>query len=87
MSQTREPSQLDTCGATTEGLGIPLFEECSGVGVQETVKSPNGICGAVCAMVVMPTGHFTLIFVALHVRGGAKDGLVDVTVGEAILPV
>jgi len=38
-------------------------------------------------MVVMPTGYLALVLVATHVRGDAEDGLVDVAVTEATLPV
>jgi len=49
-----------------------MFEECGRVGVQEVIKPPDSICGAVCAVVVVPTGYLALIFIAAHVRGDAE---------------
>ena len=80
LSQTCELSKLDTCGMAAKGVGIPMFEECSGVGVQEAGKPPNGICGTVSAVMVVPARHLALILVATCVRGNADHGLVDVAV-------
>ena len=60
-----------------------MFEECLGVGVHEACKPPNGVSGAVRAMVVVPAGYLALVFVAAHVRVGADDGLVGVAFAEA----
>jgi len=46
-------------------------------------ESPDGICRAVCSVVVVPTGHLALILVAMHVWGDAKYGLVGAAVAEA----
>ena len=87
MSQTCELSKFDTCGMAAKGISVPLFEECARVGVQEASKPPNGISGTVHAMVVVPARHLALVLRATHVRGDAKDGLVDVTVAEAATPI
>src|SRR5712671_2449543 len=87
LSQTCELSKLDACGAAAKGVGVPVFEEYAGVRIHEACEPPNGIGGTVRAMVVMPTGHLALVFVATHVRGDAEDGLVDVAVAETTSPV
>jgi len=80
LSQASTLSKLDTCGTATKGIGIPMFKECSGVGVQKAGEPPNGICGAVRAMIVVPAGDLALVLVATHVRGNADHGLMDVAV-------
>src|SRR5712675_1349789 len=87
LSQTCELSKLNTCGTAAKGFGIPLLEECCGVGIHEAGEPPNGVGGTVCAVMVVPTGHLALAFVAAHVWGDAKDGLVDVAVAEATAPI
>ena len=71
----------------TKGVGVPVFEEHAGVRVHEVCESPDGVGGTVCTMVVMPTGHLALVFIATHVRGDAEDGFVDVAVAEATSPI
>ena len=87
MSQTCELSKFDrracTRGAAAKGVGVPVFEERAGVGVHEACKPPNGIGGAIRAMVVVPAGYLALVFVATYVRVGADDGFVGVAVAEA----
>ena len=86
MSQTCELSKL-TCSAAAKGVSVPMFEECSGVGVHEACKPPNCICRAVAAVMMVPARHSALILIATHVRGDAKDGLVDIAVAEATVPI
>jgi len=71
-----------TCGAAAKRVGIPMFEEHLGVGVQEASESPHGVGGTVRAVVIMPARHLALVFVASHVRGDAEDRLVDVAVAK-----
>ena len=87
MSQTCELSKLDTCGAAAKGVGVPMLEERSGVGVHEACEPPKGISGTVRAMVVVPTRHLAFVLRATHVRGDAEDGLVDIAVAEATAPI
>ena len=61
-----------------------MFEEPLGVGVHEACKPPNGICGTVAAMMVVPARHYALVLVATHVRGDADHGLVDVAVAKVL---
>ena len=68
-------------------VGVPVFEEHLGVGVHEAGEPPNGVGGAICAMVVVPARHFTLILIATHMRGDANDRFVDIAVAEATSPV
>ena len=82
-----EPLKLVVRGAAAKGIGVPMFEERSGVGVHEACKPPKGVSGTVCAMVVMPTGYLALILVATHVWGDVEDGFVDVAVAEATSPI
>jgi len=86
-SALRGPSMFGTCGVAAKGVGVPVFEECAGVCVQEVCEPSNSIGGTVCTMVMMPTGYLALIFVATHVRGDAEDRFVDVAVAEATSPV
>ena len=86
LSQTYELSKLDACGTAAKGFSVPLFEERSGVGVQEVCQPPNGICGTVGAVIVVPARHLALILRAAHVRGDAEYGLVDVAIAEATAP-
>ena|SRR5712671_2789551 len=83
LSYACEPSRFVTCGTAAKGIGIPMLEECLGVGFHEACKPPNGVSRAVRAVVVVPTGYLALVFVAAHVRGDADDGLVGVAVAEA----
>jgi len=87
LSHACELSKLGTCGAAAKGVSVPMFEELTGVGVHEACKPPNGVGGAVRTVVMVPAGHFALVFVATHVRGDAKDGLIDVAVTEATAPI
>jgi len=92
LSQTScELSKLDTCtctcGAAAKGVSVPMFEECSRVGVHEACKPPKGVSGTIRAMVVVPTRHLALVLCATHVRGDAEYGLVDVAVAEATAPI
>ena len=87
MSHACELSKLGTCGAATKGVGVPMLEEHLGVGVHEVCKPPNGIGGAIRAVVVVPAGHLALVLRAAHVRGDAEDGLVDVAVAKATTPI
>ena len=66
-----------------KGVSIPMFKEHLGVGVHEACEPPNGISGAIHAVVVVPAGYFALVLVATHVWGDADDGLVDIAVAEA----
>src|SRR5712671_2415847 len=83
LSYTCEPSGLGTCGAATKRVGVPMFEEHLGVGVHEASEPPNGVGGAVRAVVVVPARHLALVLVATHMRGDANDRLMDVAVTEA----
>src|SRR5712675_2962350 len=87
LSQTCELSKLNTCSMATKGVGIPMFEERAGVGVQEVCKPPNGICGTVGAVMMVPARHLAFILVATHVRGDADHGLVDVAVTKTAAPI
>ena len=87
LSQTCELSKLNTCGSAAKGAGVPMLEERSGVGVHEACKPPNGICGTVAAVIVVPARHLALVLVATHVRGDAQDGLMDVAVTKATAPI
>ena len=75
------------CGAAAKGLGVPMFEERSGVGVHEACKPPKGISRTVRAMVVVPTWHLALVLRAAHVRSDAEYGLMDVAVAETTSPI
>src|SRR5712671_2945358 len=75
-------SELGTCGTAAKGVGVPMFEERARVGVQEACEPPKSIGRAVRPMMMVPTGHLALVFVAMHVRGNANDGLMDVAVAE-----
>src|SRR5712671_2475626 len=83
LSYVCELSKLVARGAAAKGIGVPMFEECLGVGVHEACKPPNGVGGAVRAVVVVPAGYLALVFIAAYMRVGADDGLVGVTVAEA----
>src|SRR5712675_1170803 len=87
LSQTCELSKLDTCGAAAKGVGVPMLEERSWVGIQEAGKPPNGICGTVAAVMVVPARHLALVLITTHVWGNAQDGLMDVAVAEATAPI
>src|SRR5712671_5580779 len=87
LSYTCELSKLGTCSAAAKGVGVPVFKECTRVGVQEVCEPPNGVGGAVRAVVVVPAGYLALVFVATHVRGDADNGLMDITVTEAAAPI
>src|SRR5712671_2804442 len=76
-----------TCGAATKSIGVPMFEERSGVGVHEACKPPKGVSGTIRAVVVVPARHLALVLRATHVRGDAEYGLMDVAVAEATAPV
>src|SRR5712671_6078923 len=82
-----DPSSLGACGVATKRVGIPVFEEHPGVGVQEASESTDGIGGTVHAVVVMPTRHLALVFIATRVRGDAEDGFVGGAATEAALAV
>jgi len=79
--------KLSTCSAATKGVGVPMFEERTRIGVQKACKPSKSVGGAVCAVVVVPAGHLALVLIAMHVRGDAEDGLVDVAVAEATAPI
>src|SRR5712671_1601500 len=83
LSCTCEPSRLGTCGAATKRVGVPMLEEHFGVGVHEASEPPNGVGGAIRAVVVVPARHLALVLVATHMWGDANDRLVDVAVAEA----
>src|SRR5712671_3486560 len=87
LSQTYEPSRFGSCGAAAKGVGVPMLEERSRVGVHEACKPPKRISRTVCAVVVVPAGHLALVLRAMHVWGDAGDGLVDVAVAEATAPI
>ena len=89
MSQTCKLSKLGTCtcGTAAKGISVPMFEECSGVGVYEACKPPNGICRTVAAVIMVPARHLALVLRATHVRGDAEYGLVYVAVAKATAPV
>ena len=67
----------------TERVGVPMFEEHPGVGVQEASESADGIGGTVRAMVVVPARHLALVLVAARVRGDAEDGFMGSAATEA----
>jgi len=83
LSYTCEPSGFGACGVAAKSVGVPMLEEHLGVGVHEACEPPNGVSGTVCAVVMVPTGHLTLVLVTTHMRGDAYDGLVDIAVAEA----
>jgi len=89
LSQTYELSKLGTCtcGTAAKGIGVPMLEERSGVGVHEVCKPPKGVSGTVRPMVVVPARHLALILHAAHVWGDAEDGLMGVAVTEATAPI
>src|SRR5712671_1248115 len=91
LSQTRELSKSDrgacTCGTAAKGVGVPMFEERTGVGIHEVCKPPKGVSGTIRPVVVVPARHLALVLRATHVRGDAEDGLVDVAVAEATTPI
>ena len=87
LSQSCELSKLNTCGVATKGVGVPMFEECSGVGVYEACKPPNGICGTVAAVIMVPARHLALVLIAMHVRGNAEYGLVNIAVTKTATPI
>src|SRR5882672_7722119 len=91
LSQTGELSKFDRCtcarGTVAEGVSVPMFEERAGVGVHEACKPPKGVGGTVRPMMVVPARHLALVLRATHVRGNAEDGLVDVAVAEATVPI
>jgi len=87
LSHTCELSKLGTCGAAAKGVGVPMFEERTRVGIQEACKPPEGVGGAVCAVVVVPAGHLALVLATTHVRGDAEDGLMNVAVAKATMPI
>src|SRR5712671_1339722 len=76
-----------TRGAAAKGVSVPMFEERAQVGIHEACKPPKGVSGTVRPMMVVPARHLALVLRATHVRGDAKDGLVDVTVAEAATPI
>jgi len=76
-----------TCGVAAKGIGVPMFEERSRVGVHEACKPPKGVSGTIRAMVVVPARHLALVLRATHVRGDAEYGLVDVAIAEATSPI
>src|SRR5712672_1157858 len=80
LSQTCELSKLNACSMAAKGVSVPMLEERSRVGVQEAGEPPNSICGTVGAVMVVPAGHLALVLVAMHVRGDADHGLVNVAV-------
>src|SRR5712671_6644302 len=83
LSYACDSSSFGVCGATTKRVGVPMFEEPLGVGIHEASEPPDGIGGAVRAVVVVPARYLTLVFVAAHVRGGANDGFVGGSAAEA----
>src|SRR5712671_399262 len=83
--RTQNPLELcllGTCGAAAKRVGVPMFEEHFGVGVQEAGEPSNGVGGTVRAMVVVPARHLALVLVASHMRGDTNDRFVDVAVAE-----
>ena len=83
--RTQNPLELcllGTCGAAAKRVGVPMFEEHFGVGVQEAGEPSNGVGGTIRAVVIVPARHLALVLVASHMRGDADDRLVDVTVAE-----
>jgi len=87
LSQTLTLSKLDACGMAAKGVGIPMFEERPGVGVHEACKPPNGICGTIAAVIMVPARHLALVLVATHVQGDAKHGLVNIAVTKTATPI
>jgi len=87
LSYTCEPSRFVACGVAAKGFGIPLFEEHLGVGVHEACEPPNCVGGTICAVVVVPTGHLALVFIAARVQGDAEDGFVGGAVAKATLAI
>src|SRR5712672_1831195 len=75
------------CGTAAERVGVPMFEEHFGVGVQEAGEPSNGVGRTVRAVVVVPARHLALVFIASHMRGDTEDGFVDVAVAETTSPV
>src|SRR5712672_3481740 len=87
LSYACDSSSFGFCGATTERVGVPVFEEPLGVGIHEASEPPDGVGGTVRAVMVVPTRYLALVLVTAHVRGGAKDGLVSGGATEAALTV
>jgi len=77
-------------GASGEVAGRLVKEKVgvtAGIVTQEVGKPPNGICGTVGAVVVVPAGHLALILVAAHVWSDADHGLVNVAVTKTATPI
>src|SRR5712675_1222041 len=87
LSYACDSSSFGFCGATTERVGVPVFEEPLGVGIHEASEPPDGVGGTVRAVVVVPTRYLALVLITAHVRGGANDGLVSGGATEAALTV
>src|SRR5712675_1775925 len=91
LSQTRELSKFGrsacTRGTAAKGVGVPVFEELTGVGVHEACKPPKGVSGTIRPVVVVPARHLALVLRATHVRGDTEYGLVNVAVAEATAPI
>src|SRR5712671_1816303 len=83
LSYACNPSSLGTCGTTTKRVGVPMLEELLGVGVHKASEPPDGVSGTIRAVVVVPAGYLTLVFVAAHVRGDAEDGFMGSAATEA----
>src|SRR5712671_47670 len=87
LSYACDSSSFGFCGATTERVGVPVFEEPLGVGIHEASEPPDGVGGAVRAVVVVPTRYLALVLVTAYMRGGAKDRFVSGGTTEAALTV
>ena len=68
-------------------MGIPMLEECAGVGVQEAGEPPYCVCGAISSMVVVPARHFALVLRAVHVRRDTEDRLMIGAATKAALSI
>jgi len=64
-----------------------MFEEHLRVGVHETREPPNGVSGAICAVVVVPARHLAFVLIAARVWGDAEDGFVRGAVAETALAI
>src|SRR5712675_755675 len=87
LSYACDSSSFGFCGATAKHVGVPMFQEPLRIGVHEASEPPDGIGGAVCAVVVVPARQLAFVLVATHVRSGANDGLVGGSAAEAALTI
>src|SRR5712675_1011501 len=82
LSYAYDSSGFGFCGATTKRVGVPMFKKPLGVGIHEASEPPDGVSGAIRAVVVVPARHFAFVFVAAHMQGGTNDGFMSGGVAE-----